>query len=185
MMRRLGVVASPEKGHETYIGRLVIPYLDKLGVYGLKFRCIQPHDCKSVNCAKYLQPDGQEVGLYNCVDLDSTHPNVHITEGEFDCMILSDALGEPVVGIPGTDAWLDHWPSHFSDGWERVSFWADGDKPGRAMAKRWRKDINNIDIINMPNGEDVNSVAVTQGYSALKLYNCVDEEDEPEYAMAA
>src|SRR6266542_3945846 len=44
---RLGVVESPEPGHDQYVGRLAIPYLNRAGVVGFKFRCLSDHDCKS------------------------------------------------------------------------------------------------------------------------------------------
>src|SRR6266481_4928822 len=74
---RFGVVDSPEPGHEKFANRLTIPYMDMLGVCGMKFRCMIPHDCKAENCPKYLALDGYELTLYNLVDADSTRDTIH------------------------------------------------------------------------------------------------------------
>src|SRR5688572_19870208 len=89
---RLGVVHSPEPGHEQAVGRLSIPYQNKLGVVGLKFRCLQDHDCKADKCAKYIQPSGQSVFMFNVLDTDTSGRTIHVCEGETDTIILKQAF---------------------------------------------------------------------------------------------
>lgn len=167
---RLGVVEEPEPGHEQYIGRLCIPYLNRAGVTGLKFRCLYNHDCKSEGHEKYLALPGQNVLLYNVVACDSTRDTIHVTEGEIDCWTLSAIFPEdPVVGCPGAGQWQPHWPAHFR-GFDRVLVWPDGDKPGANMGDRWRKEIQAAEVVRVPRGHDVTSLYVAEGREVfLKL----------------
>src|SRR5690606_17962026 len=99
---RLGVVDSPEPGHEPYVGRLVVPYLDMLGVYALKFRCLAGHDCKAEDCSKFPNLPGQALSIYNVTAVDSTSDTLHIAEGEPDTWILTQVFPDgPVIGWPG------------------------------------------------------------------------------------
>lgn len=172
---RLGVVKSPEPGHEHAQGRLSIPYINKLGVIGLKFRCVAGHDCKAENCPKYVIPTGQEVYLYGVVDADEDADTLHLTEGEIDRLVLKQILGEPVVGWPGANVWEPHHRWHLSN-WPRVLGWADGDKAGQDMSRKWRKEIPNFEAVPMPQGHDVNSLFLEQGADAIKRLAGMEEE---------
>lgn len=173
---RLGVVVSPEPGHEVGLGRLAVPYLNKIGVIGLKFRCLQSHDCKAVDCPKYLVPNGQDEYLYGVLDADEDADTIHITEGEVDRLILKQVLNEPAVGIPGASKWEPHWPWHFR-GWPRVLCWGDGDKAGQDMGRRIRKDVPQLEIVPMPSGHDVNSLFLEQGAEAIKRLAGMEDEE--------
>lgn len=162
----LGVVTSPLPSHERFTGQLCIPYLNKAGVIGLKFRCIQPHDCKESDHRKYDQPDTQVQYLYNVLALETESQVVHVTEGELDTIVLSEVLGEPVVGVPGVDHWHPHWAAHFA-GFDRVVVWPDGDKAGKGMASLWTKKVG-AELIGLPDGHDVTSLFVEQGGEALQ-----------------
>lgn len=159
---RLGVVGSEEHGHEKDKGRLSIPYIDRLGVYGFKFRCIASHDCKEAGCPKYTNPAGQELSLYNVLALDSDSETLHITEGELDAVVLSSFIAGPVVAIPGAQLWKKHFPFHLA-GFARVLVWADGDDAGSKMAKRIAENCPQAEILSMPPGEDVNSMFLKKG----------------------
>jgi hypothetical protein len=175
---RLGVVVSPEPGHEQYAGRLVIPYLDKVGVYGLKFRCMAHTDCAAEGCTKYLALPGQEIGVYNVVDTDSTDTTIHVAEGELDTLILKQVFdGQPCVGIPGVQLWKVHHPFHFG-GFERVLIWADGDKAGQDLANRIRKDVRNSEVVPIPKGFDVTDLFLAQGAEIMRGMVGLDEDDE-------
>lgn len=170
---RLGFVASPEPGHEAYVGRVSIPYVDKLGVYALKFRCM---GCDNDKCNKYLGPAGQETSVYGVLDADSTSNVVHITEGEFDRLIIKQVFtGDPAMGIPGAQSWKSHHPFHFS-GFERVVMWADGDKAGEDFANRVMRSVRNVEVINMPPKMDVTDYYVAHGAQAL-IAMAGEEED--------
>lgn len=164
---RLGVVSSPEPGHESAVGRLAIPYLNKAGVLAFKFRCISHTDCKAEGCTKYLCPDGQEKYLFNVAAVDSSQDIIHITEGEFDCIALTEGFGEPAVGVPGTGVWMSHWPYHFQS-FARVIVWPDGDKAGKDWGNRMRKEIEGAEIVSMPPGKDVEGLLLEVGAEALR-----------------
>lgn len=173
---RLGVCSIPEPGHEVGAGRLVIPYLNRAGVMGLKFRCIQAHDCKAEQCPKYLAPLGQEAYLFNVLAVESDASTIHVTEGELDAVVLCEALAEPVVGVAGASVWKPHHPWHFR-GFERVLVWGDGDKAGRDWARMLHKELSTAEVVMMPEGHDVNSLFVTSGAEALRKLAGDDGDD--------
>jgi len=169
----LGVVASSDPGFEKYFGRLVIPYMDRLGPVGFQFRCIDDHSCKEANCPKYLQLDDQKVGFFNVLSLDSDEEVAHICEGEIDAITLSQVVEGPVLAVSGVGKWLPHFQYHLT-GFERVVVWADGDSAGGKMSERIRDKVRNADVVSLPQGEDVNSLYVTKGGDYIRsLY----EED--------
>lgn len=162
----LGVVASAEPPYEKYVNRLAIPYLDRLGPIGFTFRCISGHDCKEEGCPKYLQMEGQEVGFFNVLSLDTDEEVAHICEGEMDAITLSQVVSGAVVALAGAKKWKPHFPYHFS-GFERVMVWPDGDKAGEGMGMKVREHISNADIVHMPAGEDINSLFCSKGAAAV------------------
>lgn len=174
---RLGVVASPEPGHEHAAGRLSIPYTNRLGVIGLKFRCLIGHDCKAEKCPKYLQPLGQEDYLFNVLDVDEEGDTLHVTEGELDAIVLKAVLGEPVCGVAGATKWREHYPWHYK-GWSRVLVWPDGDKAGDDLGSRFRKEVPAAEIVPMPQGHDITSLYVELGAEAIQKLAGKDDEDE-------
>lgn len=172
---RLGVVDSPEPGHEHYAGRLVIPYLDMVGVYALKFRCMSDHNCKETGCSKYLAPSGQEVSIFGVVDCDAVAEVIHIAEGELDRLILRQVFDEPAVGVPGVQTWQPHWHMHFS-GFERVLIWPDGDKAGLDLANKIRHVVRNAEVVQVPKGVDVTELFLSGGADVMRAM--VGEEEE-------
>ncbi len=172
---RLGVVESPEPGHDQYVGRLAIPYLNRAGVVGFKFRCLSDHDCKEFGHEKFMALPGQPVFLYNVVACDSAADTIHVVEGEPDTWVLSLVFpGEPVVGCPGAGQWQPHWPAHFR-GFDRVLLWPDGDKAGRNMADKWRKEIPSAEVVRLPAGFDVAELFVAEGADIFRRLAGVEE----------
>ena len=172
------MVLSPEPGHEHAINRLVIPYIDKRGVYALKFRCLEHEDCKPHGCSKYLSLPGQETSIYGVLDTDSTQDTIHITEGELDRLIISQVfVGEPVVALPGATSWKPHHVFHFG-GFDRVLVWADGDKAGQDLGNRIRKDVRTAETIALPQGKDVTDVFLESGADVLRTMAGMDEEED-------
>lgn len=174
---RLGVVYSAEVGHENAVGRLCIPYTNKAGVMGVKFRCLRDHDCKTEGCPKYTYPLGQESYLYGILDTESDAETIHVTEGELDRLILKSVLNEPTVGVPGVQNWKAHYPFHFR-GFERVLVWPDGDKAGADFAHRVRKEISAAEVVPMPQGFDVNKLFLELGAEAIRKLAGADDENE-------
>lgn len=172
---RLGVCSEPEPGHEASLGRLAIPYINRLGVIGIKFRCLAAHSCKAESCPKYLAPLGQEPYLYNVLAVETSAGTIHITEGELDAVALAETLGEPAVGVPGASAWRQHHPWHFR-GFERVLVWADGDKAGQDLARMLRKELSTAEIVTMPDGHDVSSLLMQSGPDVIRKLAGEDDE---------
>jgi DNA primase len=170
----LGVVESPEPGHEMFRGRLAIPYYNKLGVIGFKFRCMGEHECAVESHVKYMALAGQEVFLFNVVACDTPSDTLHVTEGELDCIVLNRLVRDSVVGVPGSGQWKAHWPAHFK-GFDRVIIWPDGDKAGRDMGNRWRKEIQAAEVVNMPTGYDVSRLFVEEGEAPFLKLAGVDD----------
>lgn len=168
---RLGVVPadSPAPGHESFIGRLSIPYLTRAGVVSMKFRCIKPHDCKESNCVKYLGLDGVPLRLFNPEAFFARSTYIILLEGEIDAMTLSAEMGLPAVGYPGVQSWNRHpyWARCFA-GYDRVIVPADGDEAGRAAAKDMAHAIDNGVRVLYPDGYDTNSLYVAEGPDALR-----------------
>jgi len=146
----LGYVGSPEAGHDSYQGRLSIPYITPLGVVGFRFRDLvgqQP---------KYLSPVGQAPRLYNTRDLVHNQGTVAVCEGELDALIMSRRVGIPAVGVPGGNAWKDHHPRCFADV-ERVLIVMDSDAAGEGFAQKIARSLPESKIIRPPSGHDVGS----------------------------
>src|SRR5690242_13702036 len=67
-----GYVAEPRPEHSPARGMLAIPYITPSnGIKEIRFRCIQPHDCKEVGHGKYWGESGARTGLFNTRDLTS------------------------------------------------------------------------------------------------------------------
>lgn len=158
---RLGYVVEPEVGHESYVGRLSLPYLTRGGVVGMKFRAVDGSD------PKYLCSQGFTPHLFNVEALFDRSATIALTEGELDAAVLSYQCGIPAVGCPGVSTWRDHFPRLFA-GYDRVFIYADGDQPGREFAKRVANDLDNAVILAMPDGMDVNQMYVLEGPEALR-----------------
>ena len=175
---RFGVVRSPLKDHEQYVGRLVIPYIGPRGnVYHLRFRCIEHSDCKLVGCSKYLGLPGEPSRIYNTRALTATTRSLIITEGELDAASVN-LCGWPAIGIPGTDSWQPHYPRVVA-GFENIIIPCDGDEPGRKFAKRVAASLQqDYRIIPLPPGEDVNSIYIRNGRDGLeRMLTSKDEEE--------
>ena len=59
-MFRLGFVATPEAGHEPYLGKLAIPYLTPSGVVDIRFRSLN-----NDSGPKYLSRPGASTHIFN------------------------------------------------------------------------------------------------------------------------
>lgn len=160
----LGVVDQPILGHESYKGRLAIPYLTDTGPVNMVFRCIKDHNCKVEGHGKYLKLEGIEASLYHVQAYYEAYDFIAITEGEVDAMILN-MIGIPAIGVPGSENWKHHWNLIFSD-FQKIFVFSDGDDAGQKFAKKVVSELRAIDI-PMPNGMDVNDVYLEAGPEAL------------------
>lgn len=161
--------AAAERFQLGYDGdRITIPYLTPAGPWHVKRRCIADHDCKAVDCRKYLNTEGAEQHLYNAqalLDADT----VVVVEGELDTISVEMA-GVPAVGFPGADTWkkLKHFRWCF-DSVNEVIVVADGDKVGReagkAVTDSLRTSLPDVEVrfVSMPDGHDSNSYILAEG----------------------
>lgn len=157
---RLGVVEEPLPGHETYKGRLVIPYITKTGVVDIRFRAMDNSDLK------YLGLPGAKTHLYNVLSTFSAQDMIAVCEGEIDTITLNKC-GIPSVGVPGVNNWKKHYTRILQD-FETVYVFADGDQPGTDFGKNLARELATVIVIQMPDGEDVNSVYCKGGPNAIR-----------------
>ncbi len=165
----LGLVVDPLPGHEPYTGRLAIPYITPSGVVDIRFR-----DLTGTHDAKYMGLVGSETTMFNTQAVFAADDYICVTEGEFDCIIMSVKTQHPTVGIPGANNWKKHY-SKILDDFETVIVLADGDKPGLEFGKKISRELGNVNIISMPDGEDVNSMIIKQGSEWIdeRIRECV------------
>ena len=155
-LARLGVVVEPETGHEAFAGRLSIPYITKSGVVDLRFRSLNP----AVE-PKYMGLTGAETRMFNVLDVEKANDFIGVCEGELDTLTVSHCVGIPCVGVPGANSWKRHYTRLLAD-FERVFVFADGDQPGTEFARSLARELP-VTIVQMPDGEDVNSVYCSEG----------------------
>ena len=132
----LGIVPHGEK----YAGRLAIPYLTRAGVKAIKYRCLAAHDCKEVECAKYLLQG--DVRIYNPAAFQQARNVIGVSEGEVDAIVATTHL-LPTVGFPGTDMWVANravWKFALRD-YDEILVFADGDKAGTDYARLLVEDL--------------------------------------------
>lgn len=164
---RLGLVMSPLAGHEGYTGRLVIPYLDPVGVVTLRFRCVRDHVCKDEGCPKYLGLASAEARLYNVLDFKKDVPAIYICEGEIDTLSLS-MCGYAAIGMPGVKAWKKWFTPPFKE-YTQVFCVADGDKAGRGLGTFLANEVD-ARPIHPPEGRDINSLYSEGGVPAVQAW---------------
>lgn len=168
-LAQLGVVVEPEPGHEAYVGRLSIPYVTKTGVVDIRYRSLNP----AVE-PKYMGMTGAETKMYNVLDIERAGDFIGVCEGELDTLTMSRCIDIPCIGVPGANSWKKHYTRLLAD-FERVFVFADGDQPGTEFARSLARELP-VTIIQLPDGEDVNSVYVQHG--ASYFYSRIGTIDE-------
>lgn len=150
------MVDEPLPGHEPYKGRLAIPYITPSGVVDIRFRSMYGED------PKYLGLVGSKTTMFNTQACFVADKYICVTEGEFDCIMMSVKTTHPTVGIPGANNWKPHY-NKILDDFDVVIVLADGDTAGLEFGKKISRELGNVNIISMPEGEDVNSTITKQG----------------------
>lgn len=158
---RLGVVLEPLTGHEQYLNRLAIPYLTRSGVVDIRFRSMDLSE------PKYMGLTGATTHLYNVGAFFRAAGQMCICEGEIDTITLDMACDIPAVGVPGVNNWKPHYSRLLQD-FDKVFLFADGDSAGSDFGKFLAKELGNITVVNMPDGEDVNSMYRQHGAEYFK-----------------
>ena len=105
----LGLVVDPLPGHEAFAGRLAIPYVTPTGVVDIRFRTIKNED------PKYMGMAGAKTTMFNTNAIFSAQKYICVTEGEFDCIVMSVKTAHPTVGIPGANNWKSHYSRILDD----------------------------------------------------------------------
>lgn len=164
----LGVVDEPLPGHEQYQGKLSIPYITPSGVVDLRFRSIHGED------PKYMGLLGAKTTMFNTQACFVADKYICVTEGEFDCIVMSVKTEHPTIGIPGANNWKPHY-TRILDDFDIVIVLADGDAAGLEFGKKISRELPNVTVISMPDGEDVNSVVTKQGSEWLdkRIRECI------------
>lgn len=164
----LGVVVDPLPGHEQYKGRLSIPYITPSGVVDIRFRSLHGED------PKYMGLVGAETTMFNTQACFVADEYICVTEGEFDCIMMTVKTQHPTVGIPGANNWKKHYAKILDD-FDTVIVLADGDAPGLEFGKKISRELGNVNIISMPDGEDVNSMIIKEGSEWLdeRIRKCI------------
>ena len=152
----LGLVVEPLPGHEQFTGRLAIPYMTPAGVVDIRFRSINGEE------PKYMGMSGSETRLYNVRAISQATDFIAVCEGEIDAITLTQKCGIPAIGVPGANSWKRHYSKLLQD-FERIYVFADGDQPGSDFGKKLAREVQGVIVINMPDGEDVNSIFNKQG----------------------
>jgi len=153
---RLGVVLDPLTGHEQYVNRLSIPYITRSGIVDLRFRSMDLSE------PKYMGLSGATTHLYNVTALFRATSFISICEGEIDTITLDNICGIPAVGVPGVNNWKKHYSRLLAD-FDKVFLFADGDNAGTEFGKSLSRELGNLVVVQMPEGEDVNSMYKIHG----------------------
>lgn len=171
---RLGVVADPAPGHGRYVGMLSIPYLRHDGEpVAVRFRCLADHEHEYHG--KYNTMAGDPVRTYNVGAIFQADDVIHVTEGEFDALILTK-VGLHAVAIPGANSWKGRHRRMLA-GFRRVYVWGDGDDAGAEFINRVCRALRSARGVTVPRGKDVTDIYLAGGADALLAL--IAEEDRP------
>jgi DNA primase len=162
---RLGVVDQPAPGHQRYAGMLAIPYLHHSGYpLTVRFRCMVDHEHRDFYHGKYNSLFEDTPRVFNVGTIKRAHSELHITEGEFDAMVL-EQIGLNAVAIPGAALWANHHRVLML-GFSRVWVWGDDDEAGAMFVNKIQHSLRQAVGVTVRGG-DVNSLYLTGGEQAL------------------
>lgn len=165
----LGVVKDALPGHEQYYNRLAIPYITPSGVVDIRFRAMDNSD------PKYMGMPGAKTTMFNASVVLTANDYICVTEGEFDAITVNAKTKHPAVGIPGANNWKPYY-TRILDDFDTVIVLADGDAPGLEFAKKISRELGNVNIIQMPEGHDVNSIVMKEGVEYIddRINRCLN-----------
>ena len=166
----LGVVKDALPGHEPYTGRLAIPYITPSGVVDIRFRSMHGEE------PKYMGMPGAKTTMFNAQVVLASESYICVTEGEIDAITVVAKTGHAAVGIPGANNWKPFY-SKILDDFDTVIVLADGDAPGLEFGKKVSRELGNVNIIQMPEGHDVNSIVKELGAEFIneRIRRCLFE----------
>jgi DNA primase len=149
-------------GSDEYAGRLAIPYIAADGtVVDIRYRALVPDQSP-----RYMSMPGSKTHLYSVGSLLADGDTLFLTEGEIDCMTLCQ-LGVPAVGVPGAKNWKAHYRLLMED-YDRIIVLCDGDQAGREFGREVAERVDGVELVHLPDGEDVNSLWVNRPEDLLR-----------------
>lgn len=157
---RLGYVAEPIRGDDDVAGRLAIPYVTTGGVVDVRYRSLNGEE------PKYRSRPGSQVRLFGVTAFTQDSDTIVLCEGEIDAMTMNQ-IGIPAVGVPGAKQWKAHWRLLFAD-YDNIIVMCDGDSSGRDFGKAMAEKIDNVIVVHLPDGSDVNDYYIKHGAEALR-----------------
>lgn len=147
-----------------YAEYLSIPYLAADGhVVSMRFR--RP-DWLTDQGPKYFSMEHEPGRIYGADSIMSGSLDLHISEGEFDRLILKKVFGA-AVGYPGANFWKPHHKVFFR-GFRNVYIHGDGDDAGRKFAREMSNRIRNGVVVPYRDKEDATDVYVKRGADGLE-----------------
>jgi DNA primase len=147
-------------GDEIHRRHLVVPYMNADGnVVCIRYRRLAGEG------PKYGQAADTKTSLYRAASAVGA-AEVHVTEGEIDCLSLVEA-GLVAVGVPGASNWKN-WYFPLFEAAEKVFVWGDGDKAGDEFSKRVLADLPDAIRVPVPRGMDVNEVLKRDGVAGVR-----------------
>ncbi|HEX2905050.1 MAG TPA: toprim domain-containing protein [Jatrophihabitans sp.] len=163
---RVGVVSNDAfPGHERYRGWLAIPYLDRnRQPLSLRFRCPHQHEHRDFGHGKYMSLTDEPVRVFNVGAIHQAQDTIHVTEGEFDAMVLN-RIGLPAIAIPGVQAWAGHHRRMLA-GFSRQWIWGDPDDAGADFNRKLTQQLRNAKAVRLRVG-DVTDTYKAGGAQAL------------------
>lgn len=171
-MFRLGVVRDPFPGHEKFRGMVAIPYLDRDGKpLSIRFRCIEDHDHRESYHGKYMSIAEEPSRVFNIGGIHQAGSEIHVTEGEFDAMILNQ-IGLPAVAIPGAHGFQGHHRRMLA-GFNRTWVWGDPDEAGSEFTNKIVRMLRSAKGVRLKGG-DVSDVYLFDGPE--RLYELIGKE---------
>lgn len=170
---RLGVVSDPYPGHERFRGWLAIPYLDRHGKpLSIRFRCMEQHNHRDYYHGKYMSITDEPSRVFNIGAIHRAGTEIHVTEGEFDAVILNQ-LGLPAVAIPGASGFQGHHRRMLA-GFSRTWVWGDPDEAGADFTNRVCRMLRSAKGVRLRLG-DVTDTYLMGGDEAI--HNLIDREE--------
>ena len=163
---RLGVVAEPTVEHQRFRNMLAIPYLDKTGMpLTVRFRCLEDHSHREHRHGKYNSITGDPGRMFNIRAVHDADDVIHLTEGELDCVVLSQ-LGYYAVAMPGATSFKARHRRMLA-GFSRIYVWGDPDEAGGEFVTKVMNALRQAIPIT-PKGGDVNEVLLLEGEDAIR-----------------
>ena len=163
---RLGVVDDPFPGHTRYAGMIAIPYLDRLGrPVQIRFHCPVEHQHTDFFHGKYNGLAGEPTRMYGVDALFTADNEIHVTEGEFDALVLR-MLGLPSVAIPGANNWKARHRENLL-GFSRIFVWGDADDAGADFTLKITRQLRQAVGVRLPTKNDITSLYNRDGSEAI------------------